>query len=313
MTEATQSFDMQPDHLKQVQAALNFSTEIVMANPKTLHTSIAMTKAQMWDVSVDTLRVLPDFNIRIKDEKYYAHIRSLADSIKTNGFYKEKPLSGIGSMDGKKPVIYIADGHCRLEACRLAISEGAPILSIPVVINDRSVSMEDLTVALVRSGDGKRLSPMEISIACKRLANYGWKVPMIAEKIGISQEYVHQLLTLAGAPKSIRDMVQLGEVTAAVALGALRSHGAEASKVMSEALDDAKASGKNKLTSKFLPEKIRRKACAKAAPVMFSVIEQIKAHKSFKKLPDDLRLVIDDLIATVTANSEPEKQSSLTI
>lgn len=297
------------EQMAQFQAALNFNTELVAANPKVLFNSIAMVKAEMWDVQVEDLRVLQDFNIRIRNAEYFAHVRNLADSILANGFYKDKPLSGFGTLAGKKPIIYITDGHCRYEAVLLAISEGAPITELPVVIKDKSVSMEDLTVSLVRSSEGKRLAPLEVAIAVKRLFNFGWKQPLIAQKIGVSEVYVNQLLVLAGAPKAVRDMVESGEATAAVALDAIRAHGSDAQQVMTEALEDAKANGKTKLTARFLPEQIKKKACAKAAPAMFAVIEQVKAHKSFSRLPDDLKLTIEALIAKIGEITQPVDQN----
>lgn len=312
--QATQMTDIKtPDQqIDQVQSALAFKTELVAVPQKTLFNSISAVKGDLWMVLPEDIRVIPDFNVRIKNDAYYAHIRALADSMKENGYYADKPIAGYGAYDGKKPVIYTTEGHCRMEAVALAISEGADITEIPVVIKDKSTNMEDLTVAMARTSHVLKLSPIELAIVCKRLATAGWKEDRIATSIGMTSEYVNQLLTLAGSPKLIRDMVESGQATAAVAIAAIRTHGSDAVNVMSESLSEAKASGKNKVTAKFLPAQMQKKAFAKAAPRMYVAIEQVRSHKSFSKLPDDLKEMIDEIISNVsTASVRPQTELAL--
>jgi hypothetical protein len=142
---------------------------------------------------------------------------------------------------------------------------------------------------------------MEKAIACKRLANYGWLAPRIAESLGITVEYVEQLLLLAGAPRSMRDMVESGEATAALVIDTLRKHGAEAPGVISAALAQAKSGGKDKVTARFMPDQVRKKAFSSAAPEMFNVIERVRAHQSFSGLDADLREMIERLTKLLAA------------
>lgn len=309
MTTTANTADSIEENVVQVQTALDFNTELVGASHKSLLNSIAATKGDMLIVALEDIRIIPGFNVRVKDAGYHAHIRDLANSIRENGFYNNKPLTGYAGMEGKKPVIFLTDGHCRMEGAHLAISEGAPITELPVILKDKSVTMEDLTVELVRSNNGKRLTPLEMAIACKRLVSFNLKPQTIADKIGITVEYVNQLLTIAGAPASIREMIQAGEATAAVALGALRDHGSDAGKVMGEALAKAKASGKTKLTQKFLPQQILKKAYAKSAPAMYTAITQVKAHDAFGQLPEDLRKMIEDIISKMPAAEEAKAKA----
>lgn len=284
-----------------VEQSLNFNQEFVGAKLKVLMSHTAATNAGMVWISIDDIHVEPGFNIRTKDsKKTRAHVRKLANLMLASGYAKDKCMAGFAGMRGKKPVIILVDGHCRLEAVKLANSEGANISVVPMVISDNketATTMEDMIVAQVTSNESEKLTPFEVAIACKRLIGFGWKVPMIATKIGKTQNYVTQLLELAGSPKAIRDAVEAGETTAALAVELLHKHGADAPQVLKDALVEAKANGKTKVTAKFLPDRMRIKAFKKAAPAMFTVIEQVKAHNAFNKLPTNLQAMIDDIIA----------------
>jgi ParB family chromosome partitioning protein len=302
----------------QVQTAMEFQTELVGANHSRLLSGMAVERdGSAWRVAIDDIRIIPHFNVRVKNAAYHAHIENLTKSIIENGYYRDKPIAGYLAQEGKKLVIYCTDGHCRLEAIRKAIALGTPISEVPVILKEKSTTLEDLTVALVRSNDGLKLSPLELAIACKRLVDFGWSYQTIATKIGITEVYVGQLLTLAGAPKSIREMIESGSATAAVALSALRDHGSEAPQVMAKALEEAKAKGKGKLTSKFLPNAVLKRAQTKNAPVMFTAIEQIKADKGFTGLSPDVQELVQKVLESIekakidaAARAENEAQSA---
>ena len=283
----------------QVAAALDFDYILPGVKPKVLLNHLAWTKGGSIMVAVDDIHVLDGLNLRIKNEAYYAHIRALADSMKLEGFYLDKPIACFAGTINKKPVLHPSDGHCRYAAVLLAISEGAPIAELPIVIKDVSTTMEDIIVSMVRTAEGKKLTPIEIAIGCKRLLKFNWKPPQIAKKLGFTVEYVNQLLVLAGAPNAIREMVQSGNVTAATALDAIRKHGSDATEVMNGALAVAKANGKTKLTAKFLPSQVRKKAITRAAPAMLTIIERMAQQKAFASLDSDLRAMIKDILTLV--------------
>ena len=293
--------------LQAIQGALAFETELTAASPKAIAAGHALVKTEgSFMCPIEDILVLDGFNPRIKDEAYYAHVRSIADSMKEEGYYLDKPLAGFGALLGKKPVIYVTEGHCRLAAVKLAVEEGAPITEVPLVLKDKSTTMEDLLVALVRGNDGKRFSPLELAVVCKRLTSFHWKADKIAAKLGITAEYVGQLLTLAGAPHAIREMVQAGQATAAVAIGAIRQHGEQAGAVLGDALKVAEATGKSKVTNKFMPSQVRRVTLTKAAPKMFEALEQVKSNQAYASLPTELQQLIADLVATVQQAVKPE-------
>lgn len=289
------------EQVSQVEQFLSFEGEISSITQKTLLQSIAHAQGEMVKVDIDKIRIKEGFNPRIKNADYYAHIRSLADSILSEGFYVSKPLAGMGGYENKRPVIYITDGGCRFEALKLAISEGAEIDWVPVVLKSTATTLEDLTVALVRSNEGKQFSPIELSVAIKRLSNYGWGIPKIAAKLGFTTTYIQQLLQIAGAPVLIRQMIESGEVPVAVALSTMNSHGDDASAVLKDVVETAKANGSKGITKRNLPEQIYKRAVTKVTPSMISAIERVKSDPSYGALSDDLRGMLEDIIAKLDA------------
>lgn len=275
---------------------LGFNEEILPATHKAVMQRAAAARGEMHLVDRGDIRIKEGLNPRIQDASYHAHVRWLADSMKEKGFFADKPIAVYAGYDGKRPVMYVVDGFCRMAAYDLALSEGAPLLEIPVILSPNSTSMEDLTVNFVVSNSGKRLTPMEVSIVCKRLQGFGWNDARIASSLHITQEYVGQLLTLAGAPREIRNMVQNGEMTASLAVETLRKHGPDVMQVVGEAMATAKADGKVKLTKRYMPEQIQRKYVTKQAPVVIDAIKRLQTHEAFRALPDDLRGVFEDFL-----------------
>lgn len=301
------------EQVEQTQGLLEFSTEISTLNKKTLLTTIAHTKGEAIMVSLDDLRILPGFNPRIRNHARNLHIRDIAESIKAHGFYADKPLAGIAGFEGKRHVIYLTDGDCRYNACQLAISEGALLEFVPLVLKDRTTTMEDLTIALVRSNGGLRFSTMELAIAAKRLFKFNKSIPKIAADLGFTPEYVSQLLTIAGAPHLIREMIESGEVPAAVAIQTLRAHGDDAVVVLQRAVVAAKASGRTGITRKHLPDQILKKAITKAAPTMVTAINRVKADPAFSALPDDVQEMIDNIISAIVAATPDAAETPPTV
>jgi ParB family chromosome partitioning protein len=288
------------EQIEQLGRLMDFSGEVNTVPTKTLMTVLTHTKGEQINLDPKHLRVMPDFNPRIKDKAYFDHIRTIADSIIENGYFADKPLAGISGYEGKRSVIYITDGNCRFEALKIAMAEGAPIQWVPVVLKDRTTTMEDLVVALVKSNEGKRFNPLELAVAAKRLFKYGWSSKKIAQKLGFSEDYVNKLLALAGAPHEIRKMIESGQVGAFTALESMRQHGPDATSVLQDAMVSAQASGHSSITRKHLPMQVFKKTLQKTAPKMADVIERIQQQPAFASLPAELRDSVNELVAMVT-------------
>ncbi len=245
---------------------------------------VGAASRDLWQVPLERLHVMPDFNVRADTDQHREHIESLADSIVENGFYQNKPLAGYVSVENGKEKIYVTDGHCRLDAAIIARLRGAAIEALPVVISPKGTNIEDLTVGLITNNSGNPLTEFEIGLVCKRLVGFGWDTGVIAKRIGKSKARVDGLLDLVGADPEIRNMVSAGEVSASQAITTMKKSGAEAAGKLREGVQKAKAKGKKKATAKHIDAKPGYKAVVKA------LLEWSKASEFV--VPDDLKPIL---------------------
>lgn len=222
----------------------------------------ASSNRSLFAIAPDKIVILPDFNIRVKNADYTAKVREIADSIIENGYYQHKPIACLSIKQGGKDVLACFDGHTRLDAVALAISEGHPIESVYVSVAPVGTTLEDITVGLVTNNSGRQLEPIAIGLVCKRLQGYGLDNTKIAKKLGYSVAYVGQLFELIGADRKIRDMVNDGQLSATEAVQTIREEGENALKVLQDAQELANQNGKPRITRKYI-----RKAKEPVAPV----------------------------------------------
>lgn len=236
---------------------------------------IGAKRANVFDLDLDQIEVLPDFNPRVSGTKdYEGHIAALTDSILANGFLPGKPLTvypaqeEVENSDEKITVFYIVDGHSRFEAAKRAVAKGADIKTLPVSImprTDAASPLADLAVMTVVNNNSTRpLSPVELAIVVKRLVGYEVAKTDIAKRLGITARYVDDLLVLHDAPASVQEAVRSGKVSATLAIAELRQGGDKAATRIQAAVEKAAATGKAKVTPKQMPKAAPTKAAGKA-------------------------------------------------
>ena len=216
-----------------------------------------LKSGDLWNVNIDDIVVIDEFNVRSKDADYDTKVREIADSIKANGYLRNKPVALFVALIDGVSVLALYDGHRRLGGAKLARSEGAELNTITGVTAPKGTSMEDLTVALVVANNGEQLKPGEVAAVCKRLINFGMETPEIAKRLGFTKTYVESLLELAAAPREIRNMVASGKVAATLAIQVMKKHGTEATKVLKDAAVTAEAAGKTRVTKKAVEPKVK--------------------------------------------------------
>lgn len=255
----------------------DFNTELIGAtNPKNAlkEEGAKDQREALWMVPFEKLVILPDFNVREHDEAWKARVRTLADDMKEVGFMRSKPIEVFVDSEGR---IVVTDGHTRHAAVSLARSEDATNLdSIPSMPREKGTSMEDLTIGLVKSNSGEKLSPLGLSIVVKRLVINFKKTPAEAAKLlGMSPKYAKQMLTLAGAPEEIRQMIMAGLVSATHAIELLEEYGGEALKILQQGLSDAEEKGKTVVRKKntLTPEAKLDKAQKKHAAALYQLVD----------------------------------------
>lgn len=287
---------------------VDFAVEMVAArSSREKMLAVNASSNDLWKVNIDDLHVLPDFNVRSQNEELKAHIRELADSMKTEGYYQDKPLAGFVMQSGDESKIIVTDGHNRLAAAKLAVSEGAKIGKLPVVIAPKGTTMEDLTVALVRSNSGKKLDPYEQSIVCKRLSRFGWETSEIAKRIGRRVSEVELMLELVSAPRHIRAMLESGQVKASLAFTMLEKHGTKAYTTLEKLVERAKHEGSSRAMPRHAPGAKFERHVRKVAPTLYSTISEVKSDQGYKHISEELRIKIDKIFAEL---QEVEKATS---
>lgn len=183
------------------------------------------------------------WNGRDESPELNAHIDQLAMSISKIGV--KKPLE-VKLEDGK---LVVKDGHCRYRAVMLAIKNGADIKTVPVIGVDRYASDEDLILNQVISNTGKPLTTMEQAKVFKKLIDFGWNQSDIADKVGLSNGRISQILDLLTMPASVQALVSSGTVSPSLAQATVKSAETPQAAAVSlqEAADKAAAAGRKKV------------------------------------------------------------------
>lgn len=283
------------------QEQIDFDRHLIPGNVKTFMKNAGATARDNWYLPVDQLRVIPGFNVRTRRPAHEAHVRSLANSILAEGFYPHKPLAAIIAKEDGLDVGYVIDGHCRLEAVKIAIAEGAEIEKIPVAMVAPGQNMEDLTVAMVRTAEGMRLSPLEIAVVCKRLVRFGWDTKKICDKLDITSTYLEGLLLLLSAPPEMIHMVEADEVAASTAIEMLRKHDSQALAKLKNGLAAARAKGSNRVTGKHLPGAAFRKVFKRHSTGLFVVARDIRNDPGYTAISPENREKLNAILQKLEA------------
>jgi len=262
--------------------------ELIAGNVKAAMKESGAGSSDLWKVPIENLYVMPGFNVRSDGDEHAEHIAELVESIMANGYLASHPLAGYVAVIEGVNKIAVTDGHCRLEAVKIAISRGAEITHLPVVASPKGTNMEDLIVGLVINNSGKPLTQFEVGTVCKRLAAFGWDEKEIGRRLGMSAQRVGDLLGLAGAPATVRRLVADGKVSATQAIDTIKRHGAEAGDKLKAGVEKAAAAGKGKATRKHIEGKPTTRAVVKAliewAEVESALVGDYTALKKIVKM-----------------------------
>ena len=211
---------------------------------KETRNGIAVNKTYL--VPIEQLYLEPGYNIRDADP---AHVEYFAQCWESG-----QPLPAIiviPDADGKRQ--RILDGQHRYLGALKAIERGAPIVRIEC--KDFTGDEADKIAFMVSSSQGKQLDPFERAKAYTRLKSFGWTNEEIAKKVGRSVSDVQMHLSLGDVPAEVKERINLGQISYANAVAVTREHGDDAAKIIDEAVDEAKAQGKDKVTAKVLKAK----------------------------------------------------------
>lgn len=197
------------------------------------------------------INVKPGLNARdLTTPDNQEHIEWLAGDIARRGV--QQPLVIFQEDDA----VYIADGHCRLAATKLAIERGADIKMVPCIQETRGTNDVDRILSQIIFNSGKQLTPFEQGRNFKMALDKGSTVKEISEKIGKSVSYINQMIAFQAAPAEVHNLVKTGEVSTSLAAKLIRKHGkTEGAEMVKKAVEVAKKTGKAKATAKDVTPK----------------------------------------------------------
>ncbi|WP_288959802.1 KorB domain-containing protein [uncultured Sulfitobacter sp.] len=227
---------------------------------------------KMYAVPIGKVRVHPDFNVRIREsENYTQKIDELIASYKGRRannmapFMPDSVLVGFVGKDGKEDVIFVTEGHRRLESATQYnadpdVEDTDEIHTLPFVLKPAGTSMSELNLSLIQSNSGDPLTPFEQGVVVKRELNRedGMSKDEIAAVLGVSRRYIDDLELLAGAPAKVRTAVVSDKVSSTLAISELRRDPKEAGARIEAAVQKATSSGKKKATKKHMGPKMAK-------------------------------------------------------
>jgi len=262
---------------------------------------------KVYSVPVAAVKVIPGFNVRVNTPDYVAHRDMIAESIRNNGYDETKPLSGYVAKEGDENVIYVTDGHTRLDAVNAlnadedVVSTGKTIDKVPVVVRATAPSLAELTVALHTNNTGRPLTPFELGVVVKRLLKEdGADKASIAKSLSITPRYVDDVLLLVNSPKVVRTAVLEGKVSSTMAIQTLRKDPEKAADKIEAAVAKATAAGKSKATAKDTGPKMQK------IKTSVSVADGTDMKEIVKAVAANVR-------AAIVANSDGEGEDAIKV
>jgi len=225
------------------------------ASFKTMIKDGTIKRADAMKVRYQDIRIKAGFNLRDLDDEYEAGIEELTAYVLAGGTLPA--LEVVALPDGSG--VEIVDGHRRWDAIGRAIGRGAPIEWVSVV--GFSGNELDRQARIYTSNKNAQLRPMEAARGFKRFRGMGLSSDEIAAIAHCSRTHVENYLVLADAEPDVQELVRAGKVAADVAIEAVRKLGAKAGQFLEGKVDQAKASGKAKVTAsavhgRALPKKV---------------------------------------------------------
>jgi ParB family chromosome partitioning protein len=163
-------------------------------------------RTDYYRVDPTAIKVLDGWNPRVSFDAM--KLEELKESIKENGVLV--PLRVKMNNDGE---ITLIDGERRLRATLLAISEGAEIVSVPAIVERKTMNEIDAMVLALTANQGEPLTMIEEAHAIKKLVNYGMKQADIAKKLGKTQTTISNRLSLLDASPEVLEAMEEGEVS----------------------------------------------------------------------------------------------------
>jgi ParB/RepB/Spo0J family partition protein len=170
---------------------------------------LAVGRRDMFLVPLDSLLVVEGRNPR----QDFGDLDQLAADIAQNG----QQTAIICNLAEDQEHLEICDGERRYRALLKAVKGGAEIKGVLVRMEERGTSEQDRLVKSISSNNGKPLTPIELSNACKKMQGWGWTAQQIAQRLGYSRTHINSLLDLGSASPEIAKAVESHKISVSAA------------------------------------------------------------------------------------------------
>lgn len=236
-------------------------------------------RTDLYKIDPRSIKEEEGFNIREYDtDEVRQHIDGLCEAMLSGAFIP--PITVRTNDNGE---IVLIDGHCRHKAALKAIEQGAEGLMLTAV-NFQGSDVERIGLML-RSGEGLKFQPLEVAKGYLRLKRMNISTADIAKSVGKSVSHVEQYLTLATSNHDVQKMVENGEVSATVAIQAVRKDGEQAGAKLKAVKT---ANNGNKVTAKaFKPSKAKIDAVIRSAGALAKFFEGADFSSKPEQLTDE--------------------------
>jgi len=288
---------------------LPFMEPSVGGNLKKAMSTAGATSNDLWRLDPFSITVVDSYNVREKDEQYEKKVCALFESMMDPevGFRVDDPVTVIVVKKDGENVIQLKQGHRRLEAAKRAIKAGAKFTQIYAIATQHSMSEEELLADLHVSNSSDPLQPYELAKLIKMMTVYS-ELPRIAQKLSLDVSWVQDLLLLINGPFVIREYVRKRTIAATFAIDTMKAHGNKAVALIESAVQRAKAGGKSTASAQHLPGAKLKKAVARAAPQMRTVIADVKEDPAYAQLSQETRTRIEAIYETLKAAEDEEQK-----
>ena len=256
---------------------------IVTGNTKAAIKAAGGGSSDLWTVPPDQIHYDVRDNVRPLDPERVRHVANL---IKANGYDRKKPLGCfVRKVDGED-LIFVYEGQHRYHGAVLAITEGAQIERLPIVIDEaKSVSRVNLIYAGITNNDSEKLTPLQLAEKVIELQELGEPNATICRRLNVTDQTIRDVLLLAHAPAAVHKLVRDKVVSSTLAIDEIRAHGGEkALERLQNAAAQAQAGGKAKVTKKALDKSATHKVTAAQAKQLFQALQSVLHDPVFGKL-----------------------------
>lgn len=256
---------------------------IVTGNTKAAVKAAGGGSSDLWTVPPDQIHYDPRDNVRPLDPD---RVRHMANLIKVNGYDRKQPLGCFVRKVGGEDRIYVYAGQHRFHGALLAISEGAQIDRLPIVIDEaKSVNRANLIYAGITTNDGEKLTPLQLAEKVVELQELGEPNATICQRLNITDQTIRDVLLLAKAPAALHKLVRDKVVSSTLAIDEIRAHGGEkALERLQNAAAQVKAGGKAKVTKKALAKSAAYKVTDAHAKQLLQALQSVLHDPIFGKL-----------------------------